>query len=109
MATDSVKTKFPSAKVGATSRPDFRDGAMDGTTCSFLPQVVKTRRSRSATDISLIMFSLFSVGVLIWLVYGLMIHAAPVIIANAITLALALAILIMKIRFKYDSEFRTAC
>jgi MtN3 and saliva related transmembrane protein len=70
------------------------------TTCSFLPQVIKTWRSRSAADISLIMFSLFSFGVLIWLVYGFMIHAAPVIIANAVTLVLALAILIMKVRFK---------
>ncbi len=70
------------------------------TTCSFLPQVIKTWRSRSAADISLIMFSVFSVGVLIWLIYGFMIHAAPIIIANAVTLVLALAMLIMKIRFK---------
>lgn len=70
------------------------------TTCSFLPQVLKTWRSRSAADISLVMFSLFSLGVLIWLIYGLMINAAPIIIANAITLVLALAILIMKIHFK---------
>lgn len=70
------------------------------TTCSFLPQVIKTWRSRSAADISLIMFSVFSAGVLIWLIYGFMIDAAPVIIANAVTLVFALAILIMKIRFK---------
>lgn len=70
------------------------------TTCSFLPQVIKTWQSRSAGDISLVMFALFSTGVLLWLVYGVMIHSMPVIVANAVTLVFASAILIMKILFK---------
>lgn len=70
------------------------------TTVSFLPQVVKTWKSRSADDISSGMFALFSAGVLLWLLYGLELGALPIIIANAITLALALTILTLKFRFQ---------
>src|SRR3569832_681532 len=56
------------------------------TTVSFLPQVVKTWKSRSADDISSGMFALFSAGVLLWLLYGLELGALPIIIANTITL-----------------------
>jgi len=69
------------------------------TTCSFLPQVIKTWKSRSARDISFGMFFLFSLGVVLWLVYGIVIHATPVIIANLVTLILVGAILIMKLHF----------
>ena len=69
------------------------------TTAAFVPQVYKTWRSRSAADISLGMFLLFSLGVLLWLLYGIAIDAAPVILANAVTLLLSLTILIMKVRF----------
>jgi MtN3 and saliva related transmembrane protein len=68
------------------------------TTLAFIPQVIKTHRSRSAGDISLLMFLLFCCGVLLWLIYGLLLGALPIIIANAITLSLALSILVMKIR-----------
>ncbi|MEW6648399.1 MAG: SemiSWEET transporter [Pseudomonadota bacterium] len=70
------------------------------TTASFLPQVIKTWRSRSAGDISLVMFALFSLGVLLWIVYGFTVGAVPVIVANVITLLLSLTILIFKIRYK---------
>lgn len=70
------------------------------TTVAFIPQVVKTWRTRSTHDISLIMFSLFSIGVLLWLAYGIVLGAWPIIIANTITLTLAVFILGMKIRFK---------
>lgn len=70
------------------------------TTIAFIPQVVKTWKTRSTHDISLIMFSLFSLGVLLWLLYGIALGALPIIIANSITLALAMSILVMKIRFK---------
>ncbi|GAB4296468.1 MAG: SemiSWEET transporter [Thiohalomonadaceae bacterium] len=70
------------------------------TTASFLPQVIKTWRSRSAGDISLVMFALFSLGVLLWIVYGFTVGAVPVIVANGITLLLSLTILIFKIRYK---------
>lgn len=68
------------------------------TTLAFLPQVIKTWRTGSTKDISLWMFVLFCSGVALWLVYGLMIAAMPVILANAVTLALAGSILVFKIR-----------
>ncbi len=76
------------------------------TTVSFLPQVVKTWRSKSARDISYGMFTLFSTGVLLWLLYGIALAAPPIIIANAITLVLALTILGLK--FHYQRRGREA-
>ncbi len=70
------------------------------TTIAFLPQVFKTWRSRSAKDVSLVMMITFSVGVFLWLLYGLAIQAMPVILANATTLTLALLIVILKIRYR---------
>lgn len=69
------------------------------TTIAFVPQLVRTWRTRSARDISLGMFVFFTVGVALWLVYGVLTGARPVIVANAVTLTLALAILAMKLRF----------
>ena len=69
------------------------------TTISFLPQVVKTWKSRSASDLSLVMFSVFTVGVIFWLVYGFLIQETPIIFWNSVTLVLVLAILIMKLKF----------
>ena len=70
------------------------------TTAAFLPQVLKTWRSRSAKDLSLGMFSLFCLGVAMWLVYGLMVSDVPVIAANLVTLLLASTLLFFKLRFK---------
>jgi MtN3 and saliva related transmembrane protein len=70
------------------------------TTIAFLPQVLKTWRSRSAKDVSLVMMITFSIGVFLWLVYGLAIQAMPIITANATTLILALLIVILKIRYR---------
>ena len=70
------------------------------TTVSFLPQVIKTYRSRSAADLSLGMFSLFTLGVFLWTVYGICISKPPIYIANGITLALAGSLLFAKFRFK---------
>lgn len=77
-------------------------GLMAGalTTTAFLPQVIKTWRSRSAADISLLMFALFSLGVFLWIVYGLSVGAMPVVIANVITFLLSMTILVFKIRYK---------
>lgn len=77
-------------------------GALAGTltTAAFVPQVLKTWKSRSADDVSLAMFLIFSAGVLLWLAYGFLIGATPIIVANSVTLVLALAILVMKIRYK---------
>ena len=70
------------------------------TTISFLPQAIKVYKSKSTKDISLYMFLIFTIGVLSWLIYGLIINDLPVILANAVTLILSLFILIYKIRYK---------
>ncbi len=70
-----------------------------GTTIAFLPQLVRVWRRKSADDISLSTFLLFSFGVACWLVYGLGIGSVPIIAANAVTLGLAIAILALKLRF----------
>ena len=70
------------------------------TTIAFLPQVLKTWKSRSAKDLSLGMFSFFCFGVLLWLIYGIMVNDIPVIAANSMTLMLASTLLFFKLRFK---------
>jgi MtN3 and saliva related transmembrane protein len=68
------------------------------TTIAFVPQVVKTWRTRSTHDISLGMFAILVAGMTAWLVYGAMIGDLPLVLANAVTLGLAGTILIFKIR-----------
>jgi MtN3 and saliva related transmembrane protein len=69
------------------------------TTTSFTPQVWKVWRSRHTTDISLGMYAMFTLGVALWLGYGILIESWPVIVANSITLLLAGAVLVMKLKF----------
>ena len=71
-----------------------------GTTISFLPQAIKTIRTKDTSGISLSMYSLFAFGTLLWLLYGLMTNNVPVYIANGITLVFATIILIYKLRYK---------
>jgi MtN3 and saliva related transmembrane protein len=68
------------------------------TTLAFVPQVLQTLRTRATADISLSMFAMFTTGVGAWLTYGVMIHSAPIIVANFITLMLAGTILVLKVR-----------
>jgi MtN3 and saliva related transmembrane protein len=70
------------------------------TTASFMPQAWHTFRTRDVSGISLGMYSLFTVGVALWLVYGILLVAWPIIIANVITTSLALLILMMKLRYR---------
>ncbi len=70
------------------------------TTVSFVPQVLKIWRSKSGSDVSYGMFLLFSLGVSLWLAYGLLLKAAPIIVANAVTLVLALLVLYLKFRYR---------
>ncbi|MHB8849331.1 MAG: SemiSWEET transporter [Burkholderiales bacterium] len=76
------------------------------TTISFIPQVVRIWRTKKADDISTSMFVIFIAGVALWLGYGILLKAWPVIAANAITLALAMVILILK--FRYRKTVRTS-
>jgi MtN3 and saliva related transmembrane protein len=68
------------------------------TTIAFLPQAIQSWRTRDLSGISVGMYSLFTVGVGLWLIYGLIIEKWPLIVANALTFALALSILVLKLR-----------
>ena len=69
------------------------------TTISFVPQAWHSFKTRDVSGISLGMYSVFTVGVALWLTYGLLLGAWPIVAANAITLILAMTILGMKLRF----------
>lgn len=69
------------------------------TTCSFVPQLLRVWRSRSAHDISTGMYVMFIVGLLLWIIYGVGISAWPIVIANSVTALLALSILVLKAHF----------
>jgi len=69
------------------------------TTISFVPQVLHAWRSKRCDDLSWAMLLTFSAGVMFWLAYGLRLWAMPVIVANAVTLALLLIIMVMKVRY----------
>ena len=77
------------------------------TTLSFLPQVLHTFKTRDVSGISLIMYSAFTVGVALWLIYGLLLGSWPIVIANVITVLLALAIVVMKLVFGRGGDDRS--
>lgn len=70
------------------------------TTASFIPQALHTFQTKDVSGISLGMYSSFTVGVSLWLVYGVLLQAWPIVIANTITLTMAAAILAMKLRYQ---------
>ena len=72
------------------------------TTVAFVPQVLKTWRQKSADDLSLSMFGIFTTGILCWLIYGIAINNLPIILANTVTFILAGSILYFKLTFKKD-------
>lgn len=74
------------------------------TTTSFIPQVWKVWRSRHTADISLVMYALFTLGVALWLCYGILMESWPIIAANSATLLLAGAVLTMKLKFGWNAK-----
>ncbi len=70
------------------------------TTASFVPQAWHTFRTKDVSGISLGMYSAFTIGVALWLVYGWLLAAWPIVVANAVTLSLAGLILSMKLRYR---------
>ncbi len=76
-------------------------GMLAGTMSSlvFLPQVIKTWRSKSAKDISLLMFSFATISVILWLAYGIMIKNGPVIYTNSCVLILSVVMLYLKLKY----------
>jgi MtN3 and saliva related transmembrane protein len=74
------------------------------TTGSFLPQALHTMRTRDVSGISLAMYAAFTVGVALWLAYGVAIGEWPIIVANAVTLALAATILALKVLVEREAR-----
>lgn len=70
------------------------------TTIAFLPQIIKTIRTKSAKDVSMGMFVFFTTGVFLWIIYGALTNTMPLIIANSVIFCLSLIQIILKI--KYD-------
>ncbi|PWT76345.1 MAG: hypothetical protein C5B59_06855 [Bacteroidetes bacterium] len=71
-----------------------------GTTVSFIPQAIQTIKTRDTKAISLTMYSIFTLGTFLWLLYGIFSNNLPVALANGVTLVFASIILLYKIRFK---------
>jgi MtN3 and saliva related transmembrane protein len=69
------------------------------TTIAFVPQVWRVWKTRSARDLSLPMYLIFTTGVALWLVYGVMLGSWPIVVGNAITVVLAGTVLAMKLKF----------
>lgn len=78
------------------------------TTSSFMPQALLTLRTRDVSGISLAMYSAFTAGVALWLAYGIAIGEWPVIVANAVTLALAATILAIKLSVERERRAAAA-
>jgi len=76
-------------------------GILAGILCtiSFLPQVIRIFKTKHTKDLSLITFAGFALGVVLWLIYGILIKEIPIILANAATLILVLLIVLMKIKY----------
>ena len=70
------------------------------TTIAFLPQMLQIWQTKSAKDVSYVMLIVFRSGLLLWLVYGIILGALPVILANGVTLCFNLIILWLKIKYK---------
>jgi len=70
------------------------------TTVSFVPQVLKTFRTKRCDDLSFGMLSAYASGVCLWLVYGIFLWSAPIIVANLVTLCLLVPLVVMKIRYR---------
>ena len=67
------------------------------TTIAFLPQVIKTVKTKKTNDISLLMYIILTTGILLWVIYGLLTIDLPIILANSITFVLALIVVMLKI------------
>ena len=70
------------------------------TSITFLPQVIKIWKTRSAKDLSLLMLLLLMLGVILWLTYGLLVKDAAIIYTNSMVLAMSLILLYFKLKFK---------
>lgn len=70
------------------------------TTLAFLPQAIKTIKNKQTKDISLLMYVIFVIGITFWFIYGVMLQAWPIILANLVSFCLSGTILILKLKYK---------
>ena len=85
-------------------------GFAAGTLCTlaYLPQALHSFRTKSVSDISLVMLVSLNIGLLLWVAYGVMIRSLPLILPNMVTFLLAFPLLVMKLRFANDAGVRLA-
>lgn len=69
------------------------------TTFSYVPQVIKAHKSRHTKDLSLVMLVMLTIGIALWTLYGVLLHAAPIIVANSTTLVLSCYLLYLKLKY----------
>ncbi len=69
------------------------------TTISIVPQVVKIWRTRHARDVSMYMFVILSIGIFLWMIYGILLKRIPIILANGASFLLCMTVIVMKIRY----------
>ncbi|HEY9782634.1 MAG TPA: SemiSWEET transporter [Leptolyngbyaceae cyanobacterium] len=74
------------------------------TTIAYLPQLIKTWQTKSAHDLSWSMLIVLCTGIILWLVYGFYIQNIPIIAANIVTFVFTSMILVLKIKYKQESE-----
>ena len=74
------------------------------TTIAFVPQAWKTFRTKDVSGVSLRMYSVFTTGVAFWLAYGLVLKEPPMILANSLSLVLACAVLVMKLKYRHQER-----
>lgn len=74
------------------------------TTVSFVPQVWRTFRTHDVSGISLRMYSIFTAGIAVWLAYGIVLEELPMILANSVSLVLACAVLVMRLRYAKEKK-----
>ncbi len=104
--SDIFRARYNSEHFGSTTRATLPTSETIGylaatlTTASVVPQIWHTLRTRDVKGISLTMYSVFLLGSSLWLAYGLMSAAWPVVVANGVTAVMARAILVMKLRFQ---------
>jgi MtN3 and saliva related transmembrane protein len=95
----SLIVALTAASFGAPAVEDLGFVAAFCTTAAFVPQLMRVLKLRSAREISLPTFLMFSIGVFLWLLYGIYTGSKPVIASNLVTLVLSVSILILKLRY----------
>lgn len=75
------------------------------TTAALVPQVWRTFRTKDVSGISLRMYTIFTIGIAVWLAYGVLLDETPMLVANSVSLVLACTVLAMKLKYgKQDAQ-----